>query len=477
MNHRAVPKADADARCMDSRPMKRRLSPLAFAIFLAGCAGLPEPPPAGAPMQAAFKEPPPGWTAAAPADALERGPWWTLFNDPQLDALAAQAEQANPTLSASAAAVEQAQAALRAQRASLWPSVSLDGSANRSGGDAGSSSRYQLSLGARWAPDFWGRVRGSITAAGARAQASEADLAAARLSVLGTLAASYFNLREADAEMSLLRDTIAGYDKSLQINRNRYEAGVAPRTDLLQAQSQLANARAELAGVERDRAQLEHAIAVLTGQAPGGFSLAPAPRQPDALPAVPVGLPSALLQRRPDIAAAERRVAAAQAQVGVARAAFFPDIALSASTGASATRLADLFSAGAWSLGLSLAQVVFDAGATQAGVDQARAAWAQAAAQYRQTVLDAFREVEDQLAAARALEQQHALRLEASQAADQVEQQAMNRYRAGQVGYSEVVQAQVSALNARRALVQLAAARQNNAVALIQSIGGGWHAD
>jgi NodT family efflux transporter outer membrane factor (OMF) lipoprotein len=462
-----------------------RLAPsLLAALLLAGCAAGPAYRTPEAPTAAAFKETPPGWIAAAPADALDRGPWWTLFGDETLNQLAQRVQMSNQNIAAAAAAYEQARALVREQRAALFPSVSLDGGATRSGGgsssntgSSGRGTRYQVSLGASWEPDVWGRLRASASAAGARAEASAADLASARLSATGELAADYLNLRETDAESALLRDTIAAYERSLQIAQNRYAAGVAPKSDVLQAQTQLAGARADLAGLERQRAQLEHAIAVLVGEAPANFSLAPAAWNGDAVPAVPVGLPSALLQRRPDIAAAERGVAAANAQIGVARAGYFPSFALSASDGSSASRLADLLksSANVWSLGLSVAQTIFDAGATRARVDEARAAWQQATAQYRQTVLAAFQDVEDQLVAARVLEQQQALRREASQAADQAEQQVVNRYRAGQVGYSEVVSAQVTAWSARRALVQATVARQTAAVALIQSLGGGWH--
>jgi NodT family efflux transporter outer membrane factor (OMF) lipoprotein len=390
----------------------------------------------------------------------------------------------NQNIAAAVAAVAQAQAAYRESRAGLFPSVGLSGSATRSGGqgsDTGSTSgsrgtRYQASLGASWDPDLWGRLRGTAGAARARAQASEADLASARLSALGLLAGNYFKLRDADIEAALLAETVEGYRRVVQITQNRYDAGIAPKSDLLQAQTQLVNAQADLSTVVQDRAQLEHALAVLQGLPPAQFTLKP---RTDALPLppeVPLGLPSTLLQRRPDIASAERLVAAANAQIGVARAGYFPSLSLSASTGSSAARLADLFSANVWSLGLSIAQVVFDAGATGARVDQAKAGWQQAVAQYRQTVLAAFQDVEDQLATLNALQQQQGLREQAAQAATLTEQQVFNRYRAGQVSFSDVVQAQVTALSARRSLAALAANRQVATVALIQALGGGWHA-
>ncbi|MBC8059027.1 MAG: efflux transporter outer membrane subunit, partial [Rhizobiales bacterium] len=307
------------------------------------------------------------------------------------------------------------------------------------------------------------------------AQASDADLAAARLSAQGELATNYFSLRDADAELGLLRATVEAYARAAMITQNRYDAGIAPRTDVLQAQTQLANARADLSSLVNTRAQLEHAIAVLIGKAPAEFALAPAEWNM-AVPAVPLALPSELLQRRPDIASAERAVAAANANIGIQRSAYFPSLILSASGGNSASRIGDLFNASTslWSLGLSVAQTVFDAGATRARVEGAEAARDAAVARYRQTVLTAFLSVEDQLSATRTLAEQAGLRRAASEAADLTEQQLLNRYQAGQVSYTEVVTAQASALNARRTLAQLAASRQAAAIALIQALGGGW---
>lgn len=451
----------------------------ALALLLSACAHVPDNALPDAPMSATFKEAPAGWTNAAPADGLDRGPWWMLFNEPVLSSLAEQVEVSNQNVAAATAAFAQAQSLVREQRATLFPSLGLSGGATRSGGGGTSNadgSRYQLGLSGNWELDLFGRLASGVDAAGARAEASAADLAAARLAAQGELAVDYFSLRATDAEAALLRASIRAYEESTRITGNRYNAGIAPRSDLLQSQTQLANARADLAGLERQRAQLEHALAVLVGQAPANFAVASVVWQPLPIPAVPGVLPSELLQRRPDIAAAQRRVAAANASIGVARAALFPSIGLSGNLGLGAASLGDLFSASAfaWSLGASVAQTIFDAGARSARVDTARAAWEQTVAQYRQTVLGAFQEVEDQLAAARVLEQQEALRRQASQAADQTEQQVMNRYNVGLVGYTEVVSAQVTALNARRALAQVAAARQNAAVALIRALGGGW---
>ena len=431
------------------------------------------------PVPAAFKEVGATWVPAAPADALDRGPWWELFGDAELNRLAEQVQLSNQNIAAAVAAYAQAQAVVRQQRAGLLPSVSLSGGATRSGGEGASRSgtSTQASLGVDWAPDLWGRLESSVNSAQASAQASEADLASARLSAVGSLASAYFQLREADAEIGLLQATVEGYERSLQIARNRYAAGVVAQTDVLQAQTQLANARAELATVRQNRARFEHALAVLTGRAPADFALPRAPWVAE-VPAVPPAVPSTLLQRRPDIAAAERAVAAANAQIGIQRAAYFPSLSLGATLGSGGSSVAVLFRASStvWSLGLSIAQTLFDAGAPAARVDAAQAARDARVAAYRQTVLTAFQSVEDQLTVLRTLQEQEPLRREAVSAAERTAQQLLNRYREGQVGYTEVVAAQVSALSAQRALLQLQVNRKLAVVALVQALGGGWQA-
>lgn len=455
-----------------------RLLPLALAaLTLAGCAVGPAYQVPATPTPAAFKQAE-GWVPAVPADTLERGPWWTLFNDPVLTSLVQQVEVSNQNVAAAVAAYAQARAQVAAQRASLFPAVDLGLSADRSGGrDSAESSRYRLNIGGSWEPDLWGRLRNGVSGAKAGAQASAADLAAARLSAQGEVAANYIALRLSDAQRALLARTIEGYQRVATITKNRYEAGIVGKSDVLQAQTQLANAQADDLALTRQRAQFEHAIAILIGKAPAEFSLAAAPWSASA-PDIPVVVPSTLLQRRPDIAAAERRVEAANAQIGIARSAYYPNIGLSASIGTGGSKVGDLLSASSllWSFGASVAQSIFNAGATRANVAGAEAAHQAAVARYRQTVLDAFGDVENQLIAARVLAQQQALRRQASEAADQVEQQMLNRYKAGQVGYTDVVQAQATALSARRALVQSQADRQTTAVALIQSLGGGWQA-
>jgi NodT family efflux transporter outer membrane factor (OMF) lipoprotein len=461
------------------RRATRRAASLALLLALTACAVGPsyQRPAFNAPL--AYKEAE-GWVVAMPADALDRGPWWTLFGDPELDALAAQVEVSNQNVAAAAAAYAQARALLAAQRASLFPVVSLGGGASRSGTGSSDSARnnFQASIGASWEPDVWGRLRTASDGAEASAQASAADLASARLSAQGELAVAYFGLRQTDAQRALLAETLTGYERSLQIARNRYNAGVVGRTDVLQAETQLSNAQADALGLGRSRAQYEHAIAVLVGKTPAEFQITPRAALPSRVPDVPLALPSTLLQRRPDIAAAERRVAAANAQVGIAQTAYYPSLGLNGSVGVGASAVSALSNASSllWSLGVSAAQTLFDAGATRERVNAASAANDAAVARYRQTVLVAFQDVEDQLAAARVLKAQEALRRQAAESAEQVQAQVQRRYEAGQVSYSEVVAAQATALNARRALVQLVADRQTTAVALIQSLGGGWRA-
>ena len=452
---------------------------VALALLLSACSATPPYRQPEMPVPAAFKEAGATWAPAAPADALDRGPWWELFGDAELNRLAEQVQLSNQNIAAAVAAHAQAQAVVRQQRAGLFPSATLSGGSTRTGGEGASrtDTATKASLGVDWAPDLWGRLESGVHSAEASVQASEADLASARLSAVGTLASAYFQLREADAEIELLQATVTGYERSLQIARNRYAAGVVAQTDMLQAQTQLANARADLATVRQNRARLEHALAVLTGRAPADFSLVRAPWAAE-VPQVPLGLPSDLLQRRPDIAAAERAVAAANAQIGIQRAAYFPSLSLGASLGSGGSGVADLFKAShlVWSLGLSVAQTVFDAGATAARVDAAQAARDARVANYRQTVLMAFQGVEDQLTALRTLQEQEPLRREALSAAERTAQQQLNRYREGQVGYTEVVAAQASALAAQRALLQLQVNRQLAVVALVQALGGGWQA-
>jgi NodT family efflux transporter outer membrane factor (OMF) lipoprotein len=455
----------------------------ALSIALAACSLAPPYQRPGTPEPASYKEAPAAgapWFPAAPADELDRGPWWQLFGDPALSGIAEQVEVSNQNVAAAVAGYAQAEALVRQQRAALFPSLAADAAATRAGGrgsQARSGNDFQLSLNATWEPDIWGALRLAVTSAQASAQASAANLAAARLSAQAAVATDYFALREADNEIGLLRSAVDAYARALQITRNQYNAGIAQRTDVLQAQTQLETTQANLVAMVAQRERLEHAIALLVGKAPAEFSVAPASWD-TRVPAVPLVVPSELLQRRPDIAAAERAVQAANAQIGIQRAAYFPNIALSASGGAAAGTLSTLLRASnsVWSLGLSVAQLVFDAGATAAKVEGARAAHDVATANYRQTVLTAFQAVEDQLSTLRSLGEQEANRRAASADADRAEQLTLNQYLQGQVPYTTVVTAQVTALNARQTLSQLMSSRQAAAVALIQAMGGGWHA-
>jgi NodT family efflux transporter outer membrane factor (OMF) lipoprotein len=474
-------------------------SAMALCVAATGCVVGPDYARPDAATSASFKEAE-GWTAASPSDAIDRGEWWALFEDPQLDALAKQVAVSNQNVAAAQAAYAQARALTREQRSGLFPTIDLTGGATRSDSGGGNSSRtvtdsttgettvisgggsinntYRASIGASWEPDVWGRLRRTVENASASELASAADLASATLSAQGELVTDYLSLREADAEIDLLKATLEGYERALQIAQNRYNAGIAPRTDVLSAQTTLYGTQADMEGLARTRGQLEHAIAVLVGQAPANFKLEPAAWN-GVVPKVPVGVPSELLQRRPDIAGAERRVAAANAQVGIARSAYFPSLALSASYGSSTSSVSDLFNASTmlWSIGASATETLLDFGARKAQVAQARFAYDQAVATYRQTVLAAFADVEDQLTGVRVLERTQELRGKASSVADENERLILNQYKSGQISYSDVVTAQASALSARRTLIQSSLDRQTTAVALIQALGGGWQAE
>jgi len=432
------------------------------------------------------------WKTAAPADVLDRGDWWTLFGDATLNDLESRVDRANQTVAGAAAAYAQARALVREQRAGIFPVITADASADKTHSNTssivttqtGSGTRssspgtlYRAEVGASWELDVFGRIRRAVESAGDAAQASAADLAAARLAAQGELASDYFQLRETDAEQILLRDTVEAFKRSLQITQNRYDAKIAAKSDVLQAQTQLYNAQADLADLTRQRAVLENAIAVLVGEPPGQFTVTATDWVPN-VPDIPVSLPSDLLERRPDIAAAERRMASANAQIGVAKAAYFPAFDLSAAYGSSGRAIGDLADAAArtWSLGATVAATLFDFGATRARTAQARAAYDQNVANYRQTALSAFQDVGNQLATSIVLEQQTDLRQRASDAADEAERIALNQYRSGLISYTDVVTSQAAALNARRSLVQVKVSRQTTAVALIQALGGGWRA-
>jgi NodT family efflux transporter outer membrane factor (OMF) lipoprotein len=464
-------------------------SAFAAAVTLSGCAVGPDYYRPTAANPPAFKEAQ-GWTAAVPQDGVDRGDWWTLFNDPVLNDLEAKVNINNQNLKASEAAYRQARALVAQDRASLFPSLDLTGSGTRSKSSTGSlagrtttagfsggpTNSYQAALGASWEPDLWGKLRRTVENAKDTAQASDADLANARLSAQSELATDYVQLRLADANKALLSATVDAYARSLQITQNQYKVGVAAKSDVLQAKTQLETTQASLVDVDSQRASAEHAIAMLTGVAPAELTIAPIADWAPQPPPTPVGLPSTLLQRRPDVAGAERRAAAANALIGVQIAGYFPDLTLSGSYGFGSDALATLFksSNAAWSYGGSVAQTVFDAGATSAKVRGARAGYDEAVATYRQTVLTAMQQVEDALAAARVLQNEAAIRQSASADADQAEKIVLNQYKAGQVAYTSVVVAQATALSARESLLTIQGQRVTNSVSLIAALGGGW---
>ena len=402
------------------------------AAALGGCTVGPDYRRPEIDVPAAYKEAG-AWKPAQPADGAERGAWWKAFGDPQLDALEARIEIGNQNLRLAEAQYRQARALVQQARAGLFPSLSGSVSVTRSRTPAtgSASTSHVLSLDASWEADLWGRVRREVEANVAGAEASAADLANARLSAQAELASDYFQLRVLDVQRQLFDDTVAAYDKSLALTRNRYAVGVAGKADVVQAEAQLTSTRAQAIDLGVARAQLEHAIAILLGKAPAEFSL---PRASVALGTrdIPPGMPSQLLERRPDIAAAERRVAAANAQIGVAKAAFFPDLTLSASGGFQSPSVANWISAPSrfWAVGPTLAQSIFDAGLRNALSAQAVAVYDASVAAYRQTVLGAFQEVEDNLAALRILGEEARVQEDAVRAARESVTLTTNQYKA-----------------------------------------------
>ena len=474
-----------DSRFFAARRGLRRA--LAWAVFLAlgvaGCSAGPDyqrpAPPPGVDLPA-FKES--GlWRPAAPAQIDPQGRWWTAYGDAPLNALVEQANAANPTLAQAEAQYRQAQALAAGARAALYPTAGLGASVSRSrsitSGVSSLGNAHAWSLEASWEPDLWGGARRNVEAAGDAAQASAADLAAARLAVQAAVADNYLQLRLADEQRALYASTIEGYQKALALTQAQYRAGVVTSADVALAQNTLAAAQAAAADVDLTRRQLEHALAALLGQTPGAFDLPAAPLQAE-LPAAPPGLPSQLLERRPDIAAAERRVAAANAQIGVAQAAYFPNLTLGASGGYQGSGFGPWFLAPGrvWALGATLAGTLFDGGARSAQVEQARANLDAAAAGYRQTVLNGFQEVEDNLAALGELAREQAAQQEAARAAHESARVLLAQYRAGTASYTAVVTAQALALTADRAVLQLRGRQFAASVALIKAIGGGWDA-
>jgi NodT family efflux transporter outer membrane factor (OMF) lipoprotein len=464
--------------------MKRGALLLGLAA-LCGCAVGPDYKRPDVETPKAFKEAG-DWKVAQPGDETARGRWWEVFGDPQLNALVEQVEISNQNVLAAEARFRQARALISASRAALYPSLNANASITRthspSGVIGGTTAGRTLtsrsaSLDASWEIDLWGKLRRGVEANEANAQAGAANLAAARLSAQAELVADYVQMRVLDALKLLLDDTAVAFQKSYDLTRNRYDAGVAARVDVIQAETQLRSTQAQAVDTGVQRAQFEHAIAVLTGRPPAEVSMAPVPIAV-TMPRVPLALPSALLERRPDIAAAERSVAAANAQIGVAKAAFFPSFTISGSDGYRSTAASQWFTAPNhfWSIGPAIAQSLFDAGLRRAQSEQAVAAYDAAVAQYRQTVLAGFQEVEDNLAALRILEEEARVQEDAVRAARETVVLTLNQYKAGTVSFLNVVTAQATQLDNERAAVSILGRRLVAAATLVKALGGGWSA-
>jgi len=425
------------------------------------------------------------WAAASPADATDRGAWWTIYNDAQLNDLEQRCATANQQIAAALRVYQQAHDIVSINHSALYPTVSIGAGAVRNGISANrpnispSAARnywdFLLPVNISWEPDLWGAVRRQIESSSANAQATAADLANTRLSLQGTLAVTYLQLRGIDLQAQLLRNSLDAFQQALNLTQARFKGGLASQSDVAQAQAQLEATRAQLVDLGVVRAQQEHAIAVLVGVPATDFHIAENPLVGNP-PYVPTGLPSQVLERRPDIASAERRVAAANAQIGVNQAAFYPNITLGTQGGLESGAISRLFSAPSaeWNAGISASELVFDAGRRHAQVDYTIAQREQATALYRQQVLAAFRDVEDQLAALRVLEEEAAVQQRAVEAAKQSTQLSMLRYRQGLAAYLEVLTNQTIELNDERIAAALVSRRMVASAELQLALGGGW---
>ncbi len=470
----------------------RRGLPVAAVLFISACNFAPkykEPPIAVAPT---FKELTPeqtnqlsNWQPATPSEDVLRGNWWELFGDTELNALESQLDITNQTIAAAVARVDAARGIAQQTRSGLFPLVAVDPSVTRSqqririGNTAAPDSTrftlYNLPITASWEPDLWGRIRNAARADRLEAEATQADLENVRLSIHAELASDYFQLRSLDAQREILNSAAAAYQESYDLAKARYETGIASEQDVAQAQTQLMTTRAEATDLGILRAQLEHAIAVLIGRPTANFSLSPSPRKSEP-PAIPPGVPSTLLQRRPDIAAAIRRVMGANANIGVARAAYFPNITLSGSAGYQSTSLNDLVSWPnlVWSVGGSLAETVFDGGRRKGVSQQAWANYDLTVANYRLAVLTSFKEVDDALAALHLLASELKDEAIAVESAQRYLTLANDRYRLGIDSYLNVIVAQTSVLSNQRTVAALQFQQMTATVQLIKGLGGGW---
>lgn len=456
---------------------------LAVMAALIGCAVGPKYKTPTMPVPPAYKETG-HWKTAQPSDQNLGGNWWEIFQDPQLNALEQQINVSNQNLKAAAAQYQEARAALRYSRADYYPTVTTNPSATRERysdnrplnlGSGKTFNDFVLPVNLSYQVNAWGRVTRNVESYRDQAQASAADLAVVNLSMHADLAVDYFAARTLDAEEKLLRDTVAQYEQAFQLNETRYQGGVASEVDVEQAQTILQTTRAQLVDIGVARAQYEHAVAVLVGKPPAEFSLPPLPLTTPP-PSIPVGLPSELLERRPDIAAAERRVASANAQVGLARTAYYPSLDLFASGGVESGAISTLFQgpSGLWTVGSSALFTVFDGGRRHAVNEEAKAAYDSSVASYRETVLTSFQQVEDNLAALRVLEQEAGVQAAAVQAAQRSLNLSNTRYDGGVTNYLEVITAENAALSDEITGVNILGRRMASAVLLIEAIGGGW---
>ncbi|MGD0443897.1 MAG: efflux transporter outer membrane subunit [Edaphobacter sp.] len=469
--------------------------PLGLASLLfAGCMVGPKYVKPTAPTAPEFKESPPdsfkesdSWKSAQPSDQTIRGKWWELFGDAQLNALEDQLTASNQNLKVAEDRLRQARAQIRFNRASLAPTIStapsiasVRDSANQPYFPptvaANSTGNFTLPFDLSYEVDLWGRVRRTISASREEAQATAADLQTASLSLHAELAMDYFELRSADNQKQLLDDTVNAYTDALNLTQNRFEGGASPKSDVAQAKTQLDAAQVQDTDITITRAQFEHAIATLIGVPPAQFSIAPLPHAKLQIPVIPVGVPSGLLERRPDIAAGERRVAEANDQIGIARAAFFPTLTISATGGFEGTSAINWFTwpSRFWGVGPQLSQTLFDAGRRRATSEVANANYDGTVATYRQTTLTAFQEVEDNLAALRILEKEAQQQHDATASAQESLQLFTNRYEGGVDNYLQVITAQTTALTNERNDIDIQRRRMDASVLLVKAVGGGW---
>lgn len=471
------------------------LGAVAVAVLLAGCSLTPEFKAPEVDVPSAWKEAPASaesergsFKPGEPSEHLARGEWWKSFGDPQLDSLIDRAMEASPTLAAAAARVKQARAVLGVSEADRWPQGTIGAEAGRrklsaasfglpEGSEVPAANIFRVPFSISYEADLFGRVSSSVAAARRDAESTEATFQSVRLALQADVAQTWISLRQTEAELQVLRETVATREENVNLLQKRFDHGDIGELDLVRAKTELATTQSEAVGLERTRATLQHGLAVLLGQAPANFTADAQPLPVDAaLPAIPTGLPSTLLERRPDIVAAQRTMEAANERIGVARSAFFPSLTLTGNAGTETTELSNLFkwSTRTWLIDGLLSLPIFDGGRNRANLDRSRAVLEQTVAEYRGSVLNAFAQVEDNLAALRVFADQARLQAVAVETSRRAAQLADKRYRAGYSSYFEVIDAERSLLNAERTAVVVQGARANATVALVRALGGGW---